>query len=169
VTEGKIRYYGWSTDDPVRARLFANGSNCTSIQMRLNLLESDAETLPVCEEYNLAAINRSPLGMGLLTGKFNIDSILPPNDVRNRRSIFLEERAILLAKLDNVRAILVEDGRTLAQAALGWLWARSSRNIPIPGFKTITQVKENASSMRFEPLSEDQMHRIEDTLKNIIE
>ncbi len=65
VDEGKIRYYGWSTDDPERARLFADGSplhshtNATQPAGRQML-----NTLAVCEEFNLAAINRSPLAMG---------------------------------------------------------------------------------------------------------
>ena len=66
VAAGKIRFYGWSTDDAERARLFAQGEHCTAIQQRLNVFEGEIETLEVCEQFNLASINRSPLGMGLL-------------------------------------------------------------------------------------------------------
>ena len=38
VAEGKIRAYGWSTDDPVRARLFAEGEGCASVQHQMNVL-----------------------------------------------------------------------------------------------------------------------------------
>ncbi|MFW9851178.1 MAG: aldo/keto reductase, partial [Candidatus Thorarchaeota archaeon] len=37
VEEGKIRYYGWSTDDPERAALFAKGKHCTSVQFSHNM------------------------------------------------------------------------------------------------------------------------------------
>jgi aryl-alcohol dehydrogenase-like predicted oxidoreductase len=37
VREGKIRWYGWSTDDPERARVFAQGEHCTAIQHRHSL------------------------------------------------------------------------------------------------------------------------------------
>ena len=40
------------------------------------------------------------------------------------------------------------------QGALGWLWARSEATIPIPGFKTVAQVEENAAALHFGPLSE---------------
>ncbi|MGA9397649.1 MAG: aldo/keto reductase [Anaerolineaceae bacterium] len=160
VDDGKILYYGWSTDDPERARLFANGNHCTAIQLRLNLLEDNAETLAVCEKFNLAAINRSPLIMGLLTGKFKRDTVIPSDDVRSRRPTFAEERSVYLDKLDRVREILTLDGRTLAQGALGWLWARSKNNIPIPGFKTIDQVEENIHAQHFGPLTGGQMAQI---------
>ena len=49
--------------------------------------------------------------------------------------------------------------------ALGWLWARSDKMIPIPGFKTVAQVEENAGAMRFGALSVSQMNEIAALLK----
>ncbi len=163
VDAGKIRFYGWSTDDADRARLFAGGEHCTAVQQRLNIFEGEIRTLEICEQLNLASINRSPLGMGLLTGKFSIDSQIPPDDVRIRRPSFKENRARELEKLERIKRILTGDGRSLAQAALGWLWARSSKTIPIPGFKNMQQVEENIAAVDFGPLSTDQMQLI-DTL-----
>ena len=165
VGEGKIRFYGWSTDDPERARIFAEGAHCTAIQQRLNVFEGDQETLAVCEQFNLASINRSPLGMGLLTGKFSIDTPIPADDVRSRRPSFKENRANELEKLSKIKDILTTNGRTLAQGALGWLWARSTQTIPIPGFKTISQVEENIRATEFGPLTTEQMRQIEQLLK----
>jgi aryl-alcohol dehydrogenase-like predicted oxidoreductase len=164
VSQGKIRFYGWSTDDPARARLFAVGSHCTSIQHRLNILESDAPALEICEEFNLASINRSPLAMGLLTGKYSQDSVIPANDVRSRRPVFQENRVENLQKLEKIRSLLTQDSRTLAQGALGWLWARSDKTIPIPGFKSVKQVEENVQAMQFGPLAEEQMKKIDEVL-----
>lgn len=53
------------------------------------------------------------------------------------------------------------DGRALAQGAIAWLWARSERAVPIPGFKTVAQVQENARAMEFGPLNQDQMDAVE--------
>ncbi|RPJ38423.1 MAG: aldo/keto reductase, partial [Chloroflexi bacterium] len=53
---------------------------------------------------------------------------------------------------------------TLAQGALAWLWARSERMIPIPGFRTVQQVEENAGAMRFGPLTAAQMSEINQIL-----
>ena len=160
VAEGKIRFYGWSTDDAERSTIFAQGAHCTAIQQQLNILDGNAQTLAVCEQFDLASINRGPLGMGLLTGKFTVETKFPEDDVRTRRPALQEERKIRLAKLEKIRAVLTADGRTLAQGALGWLWAHSPKTIPIPGFKTIAQVEENVGAMGFGPLTDSQMDQI---------
>ena len=66
-----------------------------------------------------------------------------------------------LKKIEAVREILTSDGRTLAQGALAWLWARSETNIPIPGFRTVKQVEENAKAMQFGPLTQSQVEEID--------
>lgn len=157
---GKIRWYGWSTDEPDKARIFAEGEHCAAIQQRLNIFEGNAETLRVCEENNLASINRSPLAMGVLTGKFSTTTRFADDDVRRDRYDFQGKDADLLQKLERIRAILTADGRTLAQAALGWLLARSSQTIPIPGFKTVAQVEDNAGVLTRGALTQAQMREI---------
>ena len=165
VAAGKIRFYGWSTDAPASARLFAEGPHCTAIQQQLNILEGNAETLAVCEQFNLASINRGPLGMGLLTGKFTAETQIPADDVRSRRPALQEDRANRLQKLEKIRGLLTRDGRSLAQGALGWLWARSENTLPIPGFKTIKQIEENVAAASFGPLTREQMNQIEIALE----
>jgi len=171
VIEGKIRAYGWSTDDPARAKFFAEGPHCVAVQHQMNVLEDNAEMVAVCEALNLASINRGPLAMGLLTGKYRLDSKLPNNDVRGERApewmkYFKDGRPSpeFLKKLEAIRAILTSDGRTLAQGALAWLWARTSKTIPIPGFKTVAQVEENCGAIGFGPLGAAQMGEIENLL-----
>ncbi|MEZ4864445.1 MAG: aldo/keto reductase [Caldilineaceae bacterium] len=164
VTEGKIRWYGWSTDDPTRAAFFAQGEHCTAIQQRLNLFEGNADVLALCEAQHLASINRGPLAMGLLTGKFDHHSRLPANDVRHQWDLQQGEAAQRLDRLDALRDVLTAQGHTPAQAALGWLWARSGATVPIPGFKNVAQVEENVGALARGPLSADQMARIKELL-----
>ena len=57
--------------------------------------------------------------------------------------------------------ILASEGRTLAQGALAWIWGRSDRTIPIPGFKNVQQAEENARAMTFGPLTPEQMAEID--------
>lgn len=166
VKAGKIRAYGWSTDDPARAALFATeGAHCTAVQVELNLLHRNDAMLEACEQHDLAAIDRSPLGMGLLTGKIAADSTFDRTDGRRTMPGFagaaLEGR---LKRLEAVREILTQDGCTLAQGALRWLWAQSPRNIPVPGFRTVAQVEENVGALRYGPLSAAQMREIDAVL-----
>jgi aryl-alcohol dehydrogenase-like predicted oxidoreductase len=172
VAEGKIRSYGWSTDDPERARMFAEGEHCAAIQHQMNVLEDAPEVIAVCEQSNLASINRGPLAMGLLTGKYTPSSqSLPLDDVRSERSpewmrYFKDGKPHpdWLKKLDAVRQILTSGGRTLAQGALAWLWARTERAIPIPGFRTVAQVDENCVALVHGPLTDAQMGEVDRVL-----
>ena len=169
VDEGKIRYYGWSTDDADRATQMAKRKNCLAIQHRVHVFENPdtvAKMLAVCDEYDLASINRSPLMMGILTGKFEKGSTFAEGDVRHSIGFdFQNERfGSLLNRVESVREVLTSNGRTLAQGALACLWARHPRTIPIPGFKTVVQVEENARAMDFGQLTAEQMTQIETIL-----
>ena len=159
VAEGKIRTYGWSTDDLERARFFARGSHCTAIEHRLNIMMDAPDMLALCDEYDLASINRIPLAMGMLSGRWTANTKLPEDDPRSE---FFEVPAFL-QDLETVRAmgqILTRDGRSYVQAALGWIWARSPRTVPVPGFRTVEQVEEDAEALRLGPISEEQMQEI---------
>jgi aryl-alcohol dehydrogenase-like predicted oxidoreductase len=166
VAEGKIRAYGWSTDHVDRARVFAQGQNCASIQFSLSVFNRNPGMLALCDEFDLGCVNKKPLSSGFLTGKFTADSTFPEDDFRHRVVNFGEERfAQLLRQVDALREVLTRDGRTLAQGALGWIWARSARAVPIPGSKTVAQVQENAGAMRFGALGEEQMQEVERILE----
>jgi len=170
IKEGKIRWYGWSTDNATGARVFAEGKHCTAIQQDLYWsapVDYYTPTLQVCEKFNLASINRSPLGMGILTGKFHGKDVkLPDNDIRHDWNFTEGEIANLIQQVENLKEILTSGGRTLAQGALCWLWARSEATIPIPGFKTVEQITENAKAMDFGPLTKSQMDEIAKILES---
>jgi aryl-alcohol dehydrogenase-like predicted oxidoreductase len=162
VKEGKIRWYGWSTNNPVGAQVFTQGQHCTAIQHWMNMGTDMPELLAVCDQQDQASIIRSPLGSGNMAGKFNPDSTFPEDDWRSTwdlRSEWLTQRR---QRIESVRKFFEGDARTLAQIALAWIWTRSERTIPIPGFKTVAQVKENIQSMEFGLLSNEQMKKIDE-------
>ena len=166
VKEGKIRGYAWSTDVLESVKVFSEGPNCIAVEQELNVFSGNDEILALCREKNLASVNRSPLAMGLLTGKFQESTRFPANDVRRRAEWFGgfkdgKPNPEWLKKLDAIREILTSGGRTLAQGALAWIWGRSEKTIPIPGFKTVRQVEENATAMQFGPLNAEQMREID--------
>jgi aryl-alcohol dehydrogenase-like predicted oxidoreductase len=168
IKAGKIRTYGWSTDRTDAIKAFSNSPNCGVVQQQLSVLDGNLELLALCEQLNLASVNRGPLGMGLLTGKFAPDSTFSADDVRHKVNWhpgFKDGKptAAWLNALASIREVLTSDGRTLAQGALAWIWARSGKTIPIPGFKTVEQVEENCKAMEFGPLVPAQLQEI-DTL-----
>jgi aryl-alcohol dehydrogenase-like predicted oxidoreductase len=165
VADGLIHGYGWSTDDPQRAAGFAKDTRCAAIQHELNVLADTPDMLSVCDTCGLASINRGPLAMGLLTGKYTAVSQLPADDVRAAQpwvGYFTSGRPApeWLARLEAIREVLARGGRTLAQGALCWLLARSSRTVPIPGIRTVRQAEQNAVALRLGPLSQEDMNEI---------
>jgi aryl-alcohol dehydrogenase-like predicted oxidoreductase len=164
VGEGKIRWYGWSTDNPEGARVFARGGHCTAIQHWLNMGYEPPQMLAVCEEYDQASINRGPLAFGLLTGKYNVDSTFPDDDMRHSWDFRADGPTRQRQYREAVQKMFADAGdpRTPAQIALAWIWTRSNQTIPIPGFKTVAQVKENIQAMDFGLLSSEQMEKIDE-------
>ncbi|MBB6637497.1 aldo/keto reductase [Cohnella thailandensis] len=170
--EGKIRSFGWSTDSTSRAELFAQSKHCVAIQHNMNVFQDNADMLELCERNRLASINRGPLAMGLLTGKYS-DAVTvdDPKDIRYRNDLdwlasFKDgiPSPEMIEQLRAIREVLTSGGRSLAQGALAWLWARSAVTIPIPGFRTVKQVAENAKAMEFGPLTEAEMRQMDQLL-----
>ena len=168
--EGKIRAWGWSTDEAARVAALGDYPHFVAVQQEFNLFHGSAALLALAESRGLASLNRSPLGMGLLTGKFHAGSRLPPDDVRAAGHGWLRDfhdgvpDAAALARLAALRDLLTSGGRTLAQGALGWLLARSAVTLPIPGFKSEGQAAENAGALEKGPLPKAVMTEIDAVL-----
>jgi aryl-alcohol dehydrogenase-like predicted oxidoreductase len=173
VSQGKIRAYAWSTDDPERATAMATfdgGAHFAAVQYDQSVVRDAPEMVSVCEQFGLAGINRGPLAMGLLSGKYHGRTVAG-NDVRSQPFVwmtyFQQGRASQewLDRIDAVRDVLTSGGRTLAQGALAWLWARSPVSIPIPGFRTVAQVEENAGALAFGALTPEEFAQVERLLE----
>ncbi|AKH82061.1 aldo/keto reductase [Streptomyces sp. CNQ-509] len=171
VREGLIRAYAWSTDDPARAAAFAEGPHCAAVQHRLNVLEDAPEMLALCAERGLASVNRSPLAMGLLSGAYDAGSRVGAGDIRATPPAWLtyfgaDGRVApgWLPRIEAIRDILTSGGRTVAQGALAWIWARSPHTVPIPGFRTVAQAAQNAGALAAGPLTAAQMAEIDGLL-----
>ena len=160
VSEGKIRWYGWSTDLVDRAQVFAEGRHCTSIQFSLNALFDNEEMRVLCEEKQLAGINKDPLNRGILTGKFTPDSTFPKDDIRSESDWHSERLVRRLELVEQMREVLTSGGRTMAQGALGYIWALDPRMVPIPGFRSVEQVQQNAAAIEYGPLEPDEVQQL---------
>jgi len=174
VQKGKIRCYGWSTDHPDRAQVFAQGEHCAAIEHDENIFVDNGPMLELCRRHGLASVNRAPLAMGLLTGKYSTARPIDDKDVRGSRSPawmrYFQKgapSAPFLKKLESIREIITSNGRSVAQGSLAWIWARSHSTIPIPGFRNEKQVIENVRAMELGPLEQEQMTEIEGILASL--
>lgn len=163
---GDIAAWGWSTDDTFRVKRMVKFPHFKAVQQQLSVFYDVPEMLAFTEEQALSNLNRSPLGMGFLTGKYDAGTQLPPDDVRAAGHSWVRDfkdgrpTPEALAKLAAIREILTADGRTLPQGALGWNLARSPIAIPLPGFKTEAQVRDNLGALEKGPLRAEQMEEV---------
>ena len=165
VAAGKLRWYGSSVSDPAIVRAMAEGPHMVAVEHELNVLRGELETLGVAEELGLASLNRTPLAMGLLSGRYRPDALPPADDVRRNGPWwdFFDAGGAMerwLERIGDVRTELTADGRTLVQGALAWIWGRSPATLPLPGFRTVAQVRENVAAAEFGPLPPERMERI---------
>ena len=148
---------------------FTDGPGCAAAQQQISIFDGNDEVLALREEMLLASVGRSPLGMGILTGKFTSETRFASDNVRGSAQWFPgfvdgQPAQQWIEALDAVREVLMGGGRSLAQGALAWIWGRSDVTIPIPGFKTTDQVRENAGAMALGALPPAEMAEIDEIL-----
>ena len=76
-------------------------------------------------------------------------------------AVFFDSSTSADVTMDAIREILTQGGRTLAQGCLAWLWARGENTVPVPGFRTEKQARDNAAALALGPLTEGQMRQID--------
>ena len=149
VKAGKTRAIGLSEIGPKTLRRAAAIHPIASLQSEYSLLSRDveAEVLPACRELGVGFLAYSPLGRGLLSGRFRSRADFGADDYRQWSPRFAEgafERNLELT----LRAAELAKGKgcTPAQFALAWLLARGPEVVPIPGTKSRTRLEENAGA-----------------------
>jgi len=163
---GDILAWGWSTDDAASAARLLRYPHFRAVQQQLSLFHDVPEMVALAEQNRLVNLNRSPLAMGLLTGKFSAASRLPPDDVRGAGHAWVRDfrdgrpTAGALRRLEAIRHLLTTDGRSVAQGALAWILARSPAAIPIPGFRSEAQIRDNLGTLDKGPLPDGVMAEI---------
>jgi aryl-alcohol dehydrogenase-like predicted oxidoreductase len=168
---GDIGAWGWSTDDTARVARMTGHPHFHSVQQQLSIFHDVPDLVRLSEDHKLVNLNRSPLAMGLLTGKFTTDTRFAPNDVRAAShgwlANFKDGRVTpdALRKMDSIRDLLTSGGRTIAQGALAWILARSPVTLPIPGFKTEAQIRDNMGALDKGPLPDKVMREIDVLLR----
>lgn len=167
VAAGKVRAYGWSTDFSESAAAVSSRESFVAIEHAMNVLVSPPRIQQVVRDDALTALIRSPLAMGLLTGKYGAEALIPDTDIRGtsnpKTDYFINAKSNpqMLAQLDALRDLLTTDGRTLTQGAICWLWSKGDMNLPVPGARTVEQIEGLAGALAFGRLLDTTMMEIE--------
>jgi aryl-alcohol dehydrogenase-like predicted oxidoreductase len=117
--------------------------------------------LAACKQMGITLIAYSPLGMGLLTGKYTPQNPPPWGVMRARYRMRFGRVQPLLTVL---REVAQGHGKTLSQTALNWVICKGA--VPIPGAKNAKQVQENAGALGWR-LSADEIARLDEASDQI--
>ena len=132
----------------------AFGGPVLSNQVRFNLLDRDPERdlLPWAQATGRLVIAYSPLGQGLLTGRYQDSS--PRNFRRFNPAFRAASRARLKPLLAAMSEIASRHQATIAQLALAWL-IRKPNVVVIPGASSVNQLEQNVAAADVELSDED--------------
>ncbi|MGA6163827.1 aldo/keto reductase [Amycolatopsis magusensis] len=159
VTAGKVRHLGLSEAGAETIRRAHAVHPITALQTEWSLWSRDLEDeiVPVCRELGIGVVPYSPLGRGLLTGRFQAKEDFGAGDFRQESQPRmaegnLERNLELVAKL---RELAGRQGVTAGQLALAWVQARGDDVVPIPGTKRRKYLEENVAATTLELSTED--------------
>lgn len=150
VRSGKVLYIGIS-DAPAWIVAQANTlAQCygwtpfVALQVEYSLVQRTPERdlLPMAKAFDLAVTPWSPLGQGVLTGKYNQSQ---SNSEEQRRLEQIPEKNLAIAQV--VSQVASEIGHSPSQVALAWLLAQSGVTIPIVGARKLSQFQDNLACL----------------------
>jgi 1-deoxyxylulose-5-phosphate synthase len=155
VDSGKVRYIGFSEwpAERIQAALDISGvTKFVSSQPQYSLLwrEPEDEVIPLCAANGISQIVWSPLGQGVLSGKYD-PSKPPPKDSRAASAEmggFIDRlmQPQVLRAVQQLKPIAEEAGLTMPQFALAWVLREPNVASAIIGASRPEQVRENAAA-----------------------
>jgi len=155
VESGKARYIGFSEwpAERIQAALDMSGvAKFVSSQPQYSLLwrEPEDEVIPLCAANGISQIVWSPLGQGVLSGKYDPDAP-PPRDSRaasDEMGGYMDRlmHPDVLRAVQRLKPIAAEAGLTLPQFALAWILREPNVASAIIGASRPEQVRENAAA-----------------------
>jgi len=164
VRAGKVRHLGLSEPSVDSLRRATLIHPIVAVQSEYSLFTRDPEDalIPALAELGIALVAYSPLGRGILAGRFARIEDLTPTDWRRNNPRFQGENfGQNLALADHLKKMAAETGHTPAQLALAWLLSREDNVVPIPGTSSIQRLAENAAAADIR-LSQADLDQIEE-------
>ena len=156
--QGKIRYIGLSNYSAEQIKDSLQYGKIISLQPEFSLLarEIEKDTVPLCLEKKIGIIAYSPLASGVLTGKYHKKTKF--KDWRSKGIIgtFTGEGFVdNISKVDRLREIAREEGKTCGQTAINWVLRQPGLVTALVGVKNSSQMEENIKAIGWQPSKEN--------------
>ncbi len=175
VRSGKAVYLGicntpaWRVSQMQATADLRGWSPLVALQVEYSLVQRTAEheLIPMARAMGLGVLPWSPLGGGVLTGKYGRDDVSRNDEAAvsaSRRGVIassgnLTDRAIAVAEV--VREVAEECGATPAQVAVAWTLLNPAVVAPIIGARTVGQAEQNLGALDV-ALTEGQRERLDE-------
>ncbi|WP_439401956.1 aldo/keto reductase [Bradyrhizobium sp. DASA03068] len=174
VRTGKILYVGicnspaWRISQLQTMADLRGWSPFVALQIEYNLVERtvEHELIPLAATLGLGVLPWSPLGGGVLTGKYTRADLRDSQEraVGATRASIIASSGLLnersLAAAETVRTIATELGATSSQVAIAWTLANPAVTAPVIGARTLEQAEDNFGAVGI-TLSAEQMARLD--------
>lgn len=176
VEQGKARYIGFSewTADQIQAALDLTGvTQFVSSQPQYSMIwrAPEKEVIPLCADNGIGQIVWSPLGQGVLTGKYGKGRDIPEDSrAANPKMNFFMERVLeekLLKGIDKLAPIAAELEVSMPQLALAWVLRQPNVSSAIIGASRPSQVEENVGGSGIK-LDESTLAAIDEALEGCV-
>jgi aryl-alcohol dehydrogenase-like predicted oxidoreductase len=144
--EGKIKHWGVSVNTLPECELAVSIGRPAAMQMEYNILEQEAEgVFAKAKAAGVGVISRVPLKRGFLSGRFDEAYQFSEGD-RRRKILSPENMRKYQARLDKLREVAKEVGRSPAEIAIRFCVSNPSVSTVLPGIRTPQQAKEDAAA-----------------------
>ncbi len=146
VSSGKVHYIGisdtpaWVVSKANTLAHFRGWSQFVGLQIEWSLIERTVERdlVPMAKDFGMAITPWSPLGSGILTGKYN-DKMIEGGRLSSESKKYNKHNLNIAKKVVEIADSL---GVSAAQVSLAWLKAQDSQVIPILGSKKVHQLED---------------------------
>ncbi|MFE9555220.1 aldo/keto reductase [Streptomyces sp. NPDC006703] len=174
VRQGKVLYLAmsnvpaWQVSRMQAITDLRGWSPLVALQIEYSLIErtGDRDLIPMAREMGLGVTPYSPLGGGVLTGKYSRDDLTTTNAASadgTRKNVTIAGGALTernFAIVDVVKELATELGRTPAQVALAWTLRNPAVTAPIIGARTLAQLEDNLGALEVD-LTATQLARLD--------
>jgi aryl-alcohol dehydrogenase-like predicted oxidoreductase len=152
VAEGKVGAIGLSEAAGDTIRRAAKVHPIAAVQSEYSIFSRDIEVdvIPACLEVGASLVAYSPLGRGMLTGRFRAEKLCE-GDWRSTTPRFQGEAyAANLALAEEIEAVALAKSCTPAQIALAWVIGRGEHILALTGTTKLEHLKANLGACDLE-------------------